>query len=79
MNMARVDGKDQTARTALLAWLAGALVGLAVVLQLYGQRHTDFEQVTLAQGTSAVYAKVDAVPIHCADDRDMDQCIAGAR
>jgi len=66
-------------QSSLWAWLAGAALGLALLVGLYGRRATDFEQVTLAKGTTAVYAEVDGQRIHCADDRDMQLCVQGAR
>lgn len=63
----------------LLAWVAGAVVGLLVVKALYAAAQTDFEAVTLAKGTTTVRANVGSFPIHCEDDRDWARCVAGAK
>lgn len=78
MNIAKPSASGTLARPALMAWIAGALAGLVLLAHFYGQRHTDFEQVTLAKGTTAVYASVGSDRIHCADDRDIAQCLSGA-
>ena len=66
-------------RWSLWAWLLGAVIGLSLLIGIYGRQATDFEQVTLAKGTTAVYAEVSGQRIHCADDRDMQLCVQGAR
>ena len=78
MSTANLHEVARTGRWALVAWLLGAACGLGALVHFYGNRHTDFEQVTLAKGTTAVYATVGEDRIHCADDRDMALCLNGA-
>jgi hypothetical protein len=55
------------------------LLALAAIDVLFGDVHTNFEEVALGSETTTVFARVGGAPIHCMDLRDVDGCLAGVR
>jgi hypothetical protein len=61
----------------LMSWVIGAIAGLIIIVVVFSNRNTNFNDVTLAKGTITFRASVNGYQIHCEDERDASLCIDG--
>lgn len=60
--------------------LCGAALALVLLSIYFGDKRVNFEDAaTFGAQTSSVFSTRGQYPIHCADSRDVDLCIAGAK
>ena len=78
---AAAPGKRTTGKWLLAIGppIAALLFALVAIDLRFGDVRTNFEEVALGSETTAVFARVDGVPIHCIDLRDIEGCLAGIR
>lgn len=61
----------------LIAVLAGALAGIAMLAALFWGSSTEFEDAALNEATTSLFESVGGTRVHCQDARDARLCLDG--